>query len=87
MEQVTSSPQEHPYHIVVNGRAAEVTSNVLTFDQLVKIAYPTPPGPNVLYTISYKNAVAPKRDGTLVEGQSVEIKNGTIFSVTHTDKS
>jgi len=36
--------------------------------------------------VTYKKAAEP-REGTLDEGQSVEIKNGTIFNVRRTDRS
>jgi hypothetical protein len=44
-------------------------------------------GPNVVYTVTYKKAAGPQREGTLDEGESVEIKNGTIFNVRRTDRS
>lgn len=51
------------------------------------MAYPTPPFADTFYTVTYRNAHEPK-EGTLVEGQSVEVKkDGTIFNVKATDKS
>jgi hypothetical protein len=40
----------------------------------------------VSFTVSYRDA-ADGKNGTLTKGQSVKIKDGTIFNVTHTDKS
>lgn len=74
--------------VIVNGRPRDVDQTVLTFDEVVRLAFdPVPTGPNVLLTVSYRNA-ADDRKGTLMEGQSVEIKrHGTVFNVTATDKS
>jgi hypothetical protein len=41
----------------------------------------------MIYTVTYKKAVAPMHQGSLVAGGTVEVKNGTIFNVTETDKS
>jgi Multiubiquitin len=76
------------YRIIVNLEAVVVDKNVLSFREVVKLAYPNvTDGPDVVYSVTYKKAVGPHREGTLAEGQSVEIKNGTIISVTRTDKS
>jgi ribosomal protein S16 len=75
------------YEIIVNGRGQKVDSDIVTFDQVVKLAPSLPPpGPNVEYKVVYKNAVDP-RDGTLIEGESVQIKNGTQFVVSATNRS
>lgn len=74
--------------VIVNGRPREVDHNVLTFSEIVQLAFdPVPSGPNVVLTVSFRNA-ADEKKGTLVEGQTVTVKeHGTIFNVTATDKS
>jgi hypothetical protein len=37
--------------------------------------------------MTYKKAAGPEREGTLDEGQHVEVRNGTIFNVRRTDRS
>lgn len=75
------------FFIIVNGEKKEVSKNVLTFAEIVHLAFPNPPsGPNVVFTVTYKKA-AHNRQGSLAEGETVHIKNGTIFNVTATDKS
>lgn len=84
---------EHPdpahvkvYTIIVNGRRREVTQDRLTYREVVHLAFPDdPPDPNVIYTVTYANPHG--KDGVLVEGQSVEVKNGMSFNVTKTNRS
>ena len=84
----SGAPVEKVYHIIVNLEPREVRKKVLTFWEVVALAYPNPPkGPNIVYTVTYRRAAGPVHQGSLVEGGTVEIKNGTIFSVTQTDKS
>lgn len=87
------TPDEHfyserEYKIIVNARQREVTQHTLTFDEVARLAFAQPPfGANTLYTITYRNGPAKNKEGTLVEGQTVKIKDGMIFNVTATDKS
>ncbi|PSR36976.1 MAG: hypothetical protein C7B44_06195 [Sulfobacillus thermosulfidooxidans] len=74
------------YRIIVNAEEKTVESNVLSYYQVVQLAFPTPPGTNVTYTVVYEKAEDP-REGTLVAGQTVIIKDGTEFDVTPTIKS
>lgn len=74
--------------IIVNGRERTVPGKEVTFEQIVKLAFgDTPPGENTIYTITYAKAEGSKHEGTLVAGQSVKVKKGTVFNVTPTDKS
>lgn len=43
--------------------------------------------PNIIYTVTYRRGEGKKPEGTLVEGESVKVKDGMIFDVTRTDKS
>ena len=73
--------------IIVNAEEKTVEDENVSFDEVTKLAYPTPPYADTLFTVTYRNAHKPK-EGTLVEGQSVEVKkDGTIFNVKATDKS
>jgi hypothetical protein len=80
--------KDKTFHIVVNARPKDVNQDVLTFDDITKIAFPTPDGiTNPIFTVSFKNADQKPSSGTLVAGESVKIKNGTIFNVTRTGQS
>ena len=80
--------------IIVNGREKVVPSNELSpdgelsFEKVVSLAYDTPPsGPNIVFTMSYRNGAGRPPDGRLVAGRSVKVQDGTIFNVSFTDKS
>ena len=74
------------YSIIVNGRPREVTEHKLTYLQVVQLAYPgEQPSEKVVYTVTFSNPHG--HDGSLVDGQNVEIKNGIIFNVKKTDQS
>ncbi len=71
--------------VIVNGRKKTVDSKSLTFDEVVALAFdPIPSGDNVVFTISWKSG---KKQGRLLEGQSVDVKEGMIFNVGHSNKS
>ena len=84
----TEHRHEHDFKIIVNGREKTVSSDVVTFDEVVHLAFdPLPTGQDLMFTVTYRHAAGDKPDGTLVEGQAVKIKDGTIFHVTPTNKS
>lgn len=75
-------------NIVVNGKAKKVDHAVLTFDEVVKLAFPTPPAPgDIVYLVTFHNADQAPKDGELVAGQSVKVRNGTQFDVKHSFRS
>ena len=77
---------EKTFNIVINGRPREVTDHKLTYQQVVKLAFPNDaPDPNTVYTVAYANPHG--KDGTLVEGQDVTVKDGMSFNVTKTSRS
>lgn len=90
---VRLTPDEHFYSqkvfaIAVNAQKKEVAETKLTFDDVVKLAFPIPPtGPNIMFTIKYRKGPQINPKGSLLEGHSVRIKNGMIFDVTPTDRS
>ena len=78
---------EHRYEIIVNGQPKVVHTREVSFEEAIALAYnPVPSGPTVAFTVTYRHA-AHNRQGSLTRGQSVEIKNGTVFDVDCTDKS
>ena len=88
-EHLHSGPaQPRKFIIIVNGQQKTITTKVVSFDEIVKLAFPTPPpGANILYTVSYEDGLRQNPQGSLKEGQSVRVKNWMIFNVTATDKS
>lgn len=79
---------KHEFTVVVNGREKKVPTNVLSFDEVVELAFPGHPvNENEIFIVTYRNADSDRREGTLVAGQTVTIKNGTIFNVSPTNRS
>jgi len=77
------------FTIIVNGEPKKVPTRDVSFEEVVNLAYNgnPPTGPNWIFTVTYRKAAGPKHEGTLTKGQTVEIREGTIFNVTATDKS
>lgn len=86
-----SNSQEHKekeISIIVNGRQKIVTRKELSFAEIVALAFDNPPtGPNIFFTVTYRKGDGNKPEGTLVDGETIKIKDGMIFNVTATDKS
>lgn len=78
--------QNKTYSIIVNGRPREVTEHKLTYLQVVQLAFPGEvPTATTVFTVTYSNPHG--KDGSLVDGQDVVIKDGEIFNVRKTDQS
>lgn len=73
--------------IIVNGREKQFPKEEISFAEVVALAFDTPHSPDTMYTVSYRRGHGNKPEGTLVEGQSVKVKDGMIFNVTATNKS
>lgn len=83
-----SEQQKKTVTIVVNGREKQVEKDELSFAQVLSLAFdPLPTGRAPCFTVTYRRGQGSKPEGTLVEGQSVKVKEGMIFNVTFTDKS
>jgi len=82
-----SAPGQH-FTIIVNGREKIVTQHELSYVDVVRLAFENPQfNENIVYTVTYKRGPDDRREGTMVEGDTVKVKPGMIFNVTRTDKS
>lgn len=72
--------------VIVNGRPKVVTARELSFAEIVTLAG-LPTGPTMVFTVTYTRGEGHKPQGTLVEGETVKVKDGMVFNVTATDKS
>lgn len=79
--------QEKDFTIIVNGKEKVVTQRELSFDDLVVLAYGPPNTDASVFTVTYQKGPDHKERGSLVQGESVKLKNGMIFNVIRTDKS
>jgi len=78
---------QHVFQIIVNLEQKEVEKRVLTFWDVIALGFPNPDGSMFDYTVTYKKALGPRHEGSLIDGGTVRIKNGTIINVTRTNKS
>jgi hypothetical protein len=76
---------EKIYRITVNGEHKTVDRDVLSYDEVVRLAFPQPVE-GTIYSVSFEKAEDPK-EGTLVAGQDVTIKENTEFDVDDTGRS
>ena len=76
------------YKIYVNGQEKTVTRKIVSYEQIVALAFPMPiTGPNIIYTVGYEDGPHQNPTGSLLPGGKVYVKDGMIFDVTPTDKS
>lgn len=73
--------------IIVNGRAREFSGKEISFAEAVQLANLGSGGDSVVFTVTYKRGQGHKPEGTMVDGDTVKVKDGMIFNVTRTDKS
>ncbi|WCE94057.1 multiubiquitin domain-containing protein [Acidithiobacillus ferriphilus] len=80
---------ENYYLIRVNTEPFIVEHQEVTFDQVVKLAYPTLPGGlDPEFTVSFEHAKSTPHHGDLAKNGKVEVKKlGTLFDVGHTNRS
>ncbi len=74
--------------IIVNGTQKTVGKVDLSYDEVVHLAFETPPyGENTLFSVSYVRGHGNKPEGILAPGGTLKVKEGMIIDVTATDKS
>lgn len=74
------------FTLIVNGRERVVHEKKQTYRDVAKLAYPDADFDNFLYTITYFKGGNDK-EGDLVEGEFVNVKDGMVFNVRRSDKS
>ena len=76
------------FKIIVNAEPKVVHDDKLSFWEVVRLAFGrVEPNETTIFTVTYRKAASRPPEGHLVDGQSVKVKDGTIFNVTKTDKS
>ena len=72
--------------IIVNAQPHKVSKGELSFAEVVALSG-LPGGQNIVFTLTYRRGHGNKPEGSLVEGETVKVKEGMIFNVTATDKT
>lgn len=74
--------------IVVDGTEHRVRKEVLTYAEVVTLAYPDfPQHPEITYSVKYKKGPHANHEGILSPGGSVHVKDGMVFHVIRTGQS
>ena len=87
-EQKSLEDEKDFFKIIINGREKISPKRKLTFEDIIKLAFDNPDFKEgiIVYTITY---VLPQtnQQGSIVNGEALNIKTGMVFNVTRTDKS
>ena len=73
--------------IFVNGTAYEVAKERISYEDLLALIGAPPLGDGQRYSVQYSKGHSGKSTGTLIEGQSVEVKKDMEFDVTPANRS
>lgn len=77
-----------PVTIIVNGRPKQWNERRITYEQVVKLAFPNYiEDEAIVYTVTYTNGPKQNEESSMVKGDIVFIKNQMIFNVTPTNRS
>lgn len=80
---ITAPKPPQTYEIKVNARLRTVNDKRVTFEQVVQLAFPGTPAPNIVFSMTYRHAASEPHSGELAAGGFVLVKKqGTIFNVT-----
>ena len=72
------------HEIFVNGKPREVEGKTISYDEVVRLAFPEGPF-DIIYTVAYANLHG--NDGTLAPGQDTKVREGMEFRVRKTNRS
>lgn len=88
VERFITAPVQLTYEITVNSRARDIDHAVVTYEEIVQLAFPGQHDPNVSFSMTYRKADSVPHAGELGAGGTVTVKKkGTIFNVTRTVQS
>jgi hypothetical protein len=74
--------------IIVNAREKKWNKKEISYKEVVELAFESySDDENVVYTVTYSKGADSHKEGSLVRGESVNVKDGMIFNVTQTNKS
>ena len=87
-EHFISKPKQKEFKIIVNAREKAWSQTTISFEQVIVLAFGSyDNNPNKGYTVTYSKGPKSNREGSMVKGSVVDVKNNMIFDVTATDKS
>lgn len=88
VEHFITKPKSKDFKIIVNAREKAWKEFTISFEQVIVLAFGIyDNNPNKGYTVTYSKGPKPNKEGSMVKGSVVYVKNNMIFDVTATDKS
>ncbi|MDD5068635.1 MAG: multiubiquitin domain-containing protein [Candidatus Pacebacteria bacterium] len=88
MDKDNSEHKEKEVKIIVNTREKVWNKKEISYEEVVVLAFGShSQDENVVYTVTFSKGPDGHREGSLVKGESVKVKDGMIFNVTQTNKS
>lgn len=86
-QQVAETAKTKQWNIIINGREKIVFDHKVTYSQIVSLYLSgAPQDPNTIYTVTYRRGNS-NQEGSMVDGDTVTIKDGMVFNVSATTKS
>lgn len=76
-----------PVTIYVNGTPYEVSKERISYEELLALINAPALPPDKRYSVQYSKGQSGKPTGTLIEGESVEVKKDMEFDVTPANRS
>lgn len=77
-----------PVTIIVNGRPKEWNERKITYEQVVRLAFPNAiENEATVYTVTYTNGPKQNEEGSMVKEENVFVKIQMVFNVTATNRS
>lgn len=74
--------------IIVNTREKKWDKKEISYREVIELAFGSySDDENVVYTVTYSKGQDSHKEGSLVKGGSVKVKDGMIFNVFQTNKS
>lgn len=74
--------------IIVEGTEHEWPKGDISYAEVVTLEVPDyPQHPEITYSVRYKRGPGNKPEGTLVQGATIKVKEGMVFSVSETGQS
>lgn len=74
--------------LIINGRRREVPKGKYSYAELVRLAFPDAVfAENIVYTVSYKHGPASHPEGSVVDGQTIRVRDEEVINVIRSDRS
>jgi len=87
MDKENGNEEHKEVTIIANAREKKWNKKEISYKEVIELAFGEYiENENIEYTVAYSRAHGDK-NGTLIKGESVKVKDGMIFNVNKTDKS